>query len=137
MGLGMDLVDLASFRELYGQVDTNLDRIFSPSEIADAGQTDERWKHLAGRFAAKEAALKALGCGLQDGISLTDIVVVRSQTGAPSLEISGGALAEACKLGIDSWLLSISYLETVAAAAVVLAFSRGPRKVIRRASRSA
>jgi holo-[acyl-carrier protein] synthase len=84
IGIGLDLVELASFRHLYGQSDSDLTRIFSDQEIADAGIDVNYLDHLAGRFAAKEAALKALGCGLQDGISLTDIIVVRQPTGAPN-----------------------------------------------------
>jgi holo-[acyl-carrier protein] synthase len=136
IGVGFDLVDLASFRDLYSQPDTDLARVFSIQEISDAGHGADRFLHLAARFAAKEAALKALGCGLQDSIALTDVVVVRQETGAPRLEMSGGALQEARRLGVDGWLLSITHLDSMAGA-VAIAFSTGPRKAIRRASRSA
>ena len=135
IGVGLDFVDLASFCDLYGQPDTDLTRVFSSREIADAGEGADRFLHLAARFAAKEAALKALGCGLQDCIALTDVVVVRQPTGAPRLKVSGGALHEARRLGVDDWLLSMSHLDSMAGA-VAIAFSRGPRKVTRRASRS-
>jgi holo-[acyl-carrier protein] synthase len=125
IGIGIDLVDVPSFKLMYGSSDTDLTRIFSNDEISYAGSEEARFIHLAARFAAKEATLKALGCGLQEGISLTDIVVLRLPSGAPVLQLSGGALDEASRLGITSWLLSLTHLEA-AAGAVAVAFSTGP-----------
>jgi holo-[acyl-carrier protein] synthase len=136
IGIGLDLIDLPSFRKLYGEPDTDLTRVFSSQELLDAGDDSDRLARLAARLAAKEATLKALGCGLQDGMSLTEIVVVRQATGAPSLELSGEVLDEAHRRGIDSWLVSLTHEEAVAGA-VAIAFSAGPRKQTRRASRSA
>jgi len=126
IGIGIDLVDVISFRQIYGSSDTDLTRVFSDGEISYAGNEESRYLHLAARFAAKEAALKALGCGLQDGISLTDIVVSKLASGAPLLELSGGALREADNLGVRGWLLSLTHLET-AAGAVAVAFTTGPK----------
>jgi holo-[acyl-carrier protein] synthase len=125
IGIGIDLVDLESFKIMYG-VETDLARIFSDEEIAYSGNSDSRFVHLAARFAAKEAALKALGCGLQDGISLTDITVLKLASGAPQLELMRGALHEANRLGVDGWMISLTQIE-VAAAAVAVAFSTGPK----------
>jgi holo-[acyl-carrier protein] synthase len=126
IGIGIDLVDVISFKQIYGSSDTDLTRIFSDDEISYAGNEESRYLHLAARFAAKEAALKALGCGLQDGISLTDIVVSKLSSGAPLLKLSGGALREADHLGVSGWLLSLTHLET-AAGAVAVAFTTGPK----------
>jgi holo-[acyl-carrier protein] synthase len=124
VGIGLDLVDIESFTAIYSQPESDLSRIFTPQEIVDAGEGDTRFTHLAGRFAAKEAALKALGSGLQDGLSLTDIVVVRQPTGAPTLELVGGVLLQARRLHVDAWRVSISYGGGVAAA-VAIALSTG------------
>jgi holo-[acyl-carrier protein] synthase len=126
IGIGIDLVDIPSFKLMYGSSDTDLTRIFSDDEISYAGNEEIRFIRLAARFAAKEATLKALGCGLQDGISLTDIVVQNLPSGAPLLQLSGGALQEASRLGVSSWLLSLTHLEA-AAGAVAVALSTGPR----------
>lgn len=126
IGIGIDLVDLASFKLMYGADDTDLTRVFSDDEISYAGHDDGRFMYLAARFAAKEAALKALGCGLQDGISFTDITVLKLASGAPQLQLCGGALHEAHRLGINGWMLSLTHLET-AAGAVAVAFSTVPR----------
>jgi holo-[acyl-carrier protein] synthase len=126
IGIGIDLVDVPSFKLMYGSSETDLTRIFSDDEISYAGNGEGRFVHLAARFAAKEAALKALGCGLQDGISLTDIVVLTIPSGAPLLQLNGGALQEAHRLGVSNWLLSLTHLEA-AAGAVAIAFSTGPK----------
>jgi holo-[acyl-carrier protein] synthase len=126
IGIGIDLVDVPSFKIMYGSVDTDLSHVFSDDEISYSGHDERRFIHLAARFAAKEAALKALGCGMQDGISLTDIVVFNLPSGAPKLRLTGGALREADRLGVSDWLLSLTHLET-AVGAVVIAFSVGPK----------
>jgi holo-[acyl-carrier protein] synthase len=124
IGIGIDLVEIESFTELYAPPESDLTRIFTVEELADCGDSDSRFMHLAGRFAAKEAALKALGCGLQNGLSLTDIRVVRQPSGAPSIELAGATLIEALRLGVDTWRVSITY-GGITAAAVVIALSSG------------
>jgi holo-[acyl-carrier protein] synthase len=126
IGIGIDLVDLPSFKLIYGSADTDLSRVFSDGEISYSGNEERRFVHLAARFAAKEAALKALGCGVQDGISLTEIEVLKLSSGAPKLQLSGGALQEANRLGVSDWVLSLTHLET-AAGAVAIAFSAGAK----------
>lgn len=126
IGIGIDFVDLPSFETLYGSSETDLTRIFTSDELSYAGHGRERFLRLAARFAAKEAALKALGCGLQDGISLVDISVEILTSGAPQLTISGGALQEADRLGVSRWLVSLTHLEA-AAGAVVVALSALPK----------
>ncbi|MFM9956562.1 MAG: holo-ACP synthase [Phycisphaerales bacterium] len=78
-----------------------------------------RLEYLAGRFAAKEGVLKALGTGLSGGVKWTDIEVARSPSGAPDLRLSGSARARAEELGIAGWLVSISHAAGVAIASVI------------------
>ena len=126
IGIGLDLVELDGFKKLYGAPETDLKYIFADEEIAYAGKSEERLVRLAGRFAAKEAALKAMGCGLQDGIALAEVVVLHEDSGPPRLELRGGALEEAKRRRIDSWLISLTYMET-AAGAVAVALSAEPK----------
>ena len=95
-----------------------LQRVFTPNELADCGQ---RVESLAGRFAAKEAAAKALGTGLwREGIGWTDIEIRRDgATGAPSLVLHGAAAAHAADLGLAEWSLSIAHDRSRALAFVV------------------
>src|SRR4051812_25699640 len=91
IGLGFDATDvgrIAPAIERYG--DRFLKRIFTPGEIAYATRRRVPAIHFAGRFAAKEAAMKALGTGHSQGVLWRDIEVVR-HGGPPQLQFQGGA----------------------------------------------
>ncbi|MEM9064682.1 MAG: holo-ACP synthase [Planctomycetota bacterium] len=119
VGHGVDLIEVTrirAMRERHGE--HFLRRIFAPEEFKpflDQKRCDE---HLAARFAAKEAAAKALGTGFV-GIAWTDIVVERSG-GPPTIRLSGGAEAVAARLGVQRIHLSMSHTEGHAVASVVL-----------------
>lgn len=117
---GVDLVEvarIASLLEEHGQ--RFLDRCFTAAEQAYAQDNRRRAEHLAGRFAAKEAVLKALGTGLSDGIAWTDVEVVRLDSGKPTIHLHARALEIASGLGIERWHLSISHTAGHAMASVV------------------
>jgi holo-[acyl-carrier protein] synthase len=119
-GHGIDLVDAARIaRMLDDHGERFLDRCFCPSEIDLAGDGKRRLEHLAGRFAAKEAVLKALGVGWRDGIAWTDMEIVRQPSGAPALRLSGRTAELAAAAGITRWLISISHIETHAIGSAV------------------
>ena len=75
---------------------------------------------FAARFAAKEAAAKALGTGIQAGVGWLDIEVVRAMSGKPSLLLHGRAAAIASRLGAIRFLVSLSHTRTQALAQVIL-----------------
>jgi len=95
LGTGADIVNIDRIAKLLAaQGDKFLQRCFTPAEQDYAARkTDDmaRAGALAKRFAAKEACAKALGTGIADGISFTDIGVVHNEKGAPSLELTGAA----------------------------------------------
>jgi holo-[acyl-carrier protein] synthase len=99
--------------------DRFLTRCFTKAERDYAGQHKRRAEHLAARFAAKEAVMKALGTGLQHGIAWTDIAVDRSASGAPFITLTGEAASTAARLGLRRWALSLSHTGTMAIASVV------------------
>src|SRR6476660_6334701 len=91
LGLGIDATDIpriASAFERYGE--RFLRRVFTEGEIAYCTRRRNPVPHLAGRFAAKEAAMKALGTGHSRGVLWKDIEVVRL-SGPPQLRLHGGA----------------------------------------------
>lgn len=95
-------------------------RVFTEGEQRYAEMSPvRRAERYAVRFAAKEAALKALGTGLRGGIHWTDIEVVASLSGAPQLILRGEAGAVAERLGIDRWIVSMSHSGGVAIASVI------------------
>jgi holo-[acyl-carrier protein] synthase len=121
VGHGVDVVEVARIAEMRERhADRFLERCFTPAErdyaAAGAKRTDE---HLAGRFAAKEAALKAIGTGWRSGISWTDVEIVIEASGAPRLEVTGRAAEIARELGVQRWHVSISHTDRHAMASVI------------------
>lgn len=124
VGIGIDLVDLARFAASAARHDDALmDRLFTPREraFAEGRRGSARDAHFAGRFAAKEAAMKALGTGLAQGIRWHDVeVVATAQHAPPSLELHGAAAAALeARGGARTWV-SITHSEQAAAAVVIL-----------------
>lgn len=120
VGLGIDLTEVSRISEMVIEHgDHFVERCFTARE-ADVGRGGRRWaEHLAARFAAKEAVLKALGTGLTGGISWTDIEIVVEATGRPTVVLRGAAAARAATLGVSSWHVSLTHTQTHAAAVVV------------------
>ena len=118
---GVDIVQVARIASMLGaHADRFRERCFTPEEIAYCeSHPARRAEHYAVRFAAKEAALKALGTGWSEGIAWTDVEVVRSPAGVPSLALHGPAQARAHDIGLVSWALSLSHTESLALASVV------------------
>ena len=113
---GVDIIEIPRIKQVldrYGQ--RFLDRVFTPDEIA---YCRGRAPNLAGRFAAKEAAMKALGTGVR-GVSWKDIEVIRADSGAPSLRLHGRAEKRAERLQVGEMSLSISHSREYAVAFVV------------------
>jgi holo-[acyl-carrier protein] synthase len=111
LGIGVDVVDIARFSESLERTPTLRSRLFTP------GEADLPLESLAGRFAAKEAFVKALKAPA--GMSWQDIEIINTPQGAPELELHGAALDRAKELGITTTHVSISHDTTVATAFVV------------------
>lgn len=103
--VGTDIVAVHRLQDLVDSASPLLDRVFTASERADTADVAQR---LAGRWAAKESALKALGAGV-DQIALRDVEVVRQASGAPQLRLHGAAATAARGLELSSWSVSISH----------------------------
>ena len=110
-GIGVDVVDLARFTSSLERTPELRSRLFTEAESALSVES------MAGRFAAKEAFVKALKAPA--GMSWQDIEVVTDAAGAPSFELHGAAVARAKELGITATHLSISHDTSVATAFVV------------------
>jgi holo-[acyl-carrier protein] synthase len=120
IGHGVDIVETSRIEKLMGEhPERFLERVFTAGEQADSDSPKRQHEHLAARFAAKEAALKALGTGWSQGIGWTDIEVVRAENGKPSLCVTGRAAEIAADLGIQSWFVSLSHISDCAIASVI------------------
>ncbi len=94
IGLGSDLVDIRRIEAVIAKHGERfLERVFTPTERAKAERRTERVRAstYAKRFAAKEAASKALGTGFRDGVFFRDLGVVNLRSGQPTLALTGGA----------------------------------------------
>jgi len=117
VGLGVDVVEVARVSRLTSQHRNRfMARCFAEGEVRRADDA----AHIAGLLAAKEAAFKALGTGWDGGVGWRQVVVHRSPTGAPVLELEGAAAERAAELGVTRRLLSISHDAGVAVAVVIL-----------------
>ena len=121
LSIGIDLVEVERIERAATRLGPRfLERLFTPAEIAYCTPRASRFVHYAGRFAAKEAALKALGTGWAQGISWRQIEILTSESGAPHLVLHGAALDRATRLGAARALVSISHTRGLAIAQVVL-----------------
>lgn len=119
--LGLDLTEvdrIAGVLERHGE--RFLARVFRPGELRRSRRHPRAFaEHVAGRFAAKEAAMKALGLGWR-GLAFRDIEVGRDERGKPRLALHGGALERARALGVLQTEVSITHGRDIAAAVVAL-----------------
>jgi holo-[acyl-carrier protein] synthase len=120
IGLGLDATEIqriAAAIERYG--DRFVQRIFTEGEIAYCRRKRDAASSFAARFAAKEAAMKALGTGHTQGVYWTGIEVVR-RFGPPQLRLHDGAAARAERMGVTGSLLTLTHSRDLAIAHVIL-----------------
>lgn len=113
---GVDRVDLAEFRRIVALGGDGF--LASVYTVEERAHCEGRLEKLAARFAAKEAATKALGTGIRT-ISLTEVEVITAPNGQPRLQLHGRAHDRAASLGICSISVSLTHTSTAAEAFVV------------------
>jgi holo-[acyl-carrier protein] synthase len=120
IGLGFDATDIPRIAEIIERYGVRFtDRIFTAIEVAYCTRRRAPAIHYAGRFAAKEAAMKALGTGHSHGVLWRDVEVVR-RGGPPQLQLHGGAALRFAAMGGLSSLVTITHSETLALAQVII-----------------
>jgi holo-[acyl-carrier protein] synthase len=93
IGIGSDLIDIRRVEKLLAEFgDRFIKRLFTTEEIAKAQRRADPIPTYAKRFAAKEACSKALGTGIHQGVYFRDMGVVNLPSGAPTMQLTGGAL---------------------------------------------
>ena len=121
VGTGIDIAEVPRIRqsiERFG--DRFLHRIYTTGEIRYCDSKANRVERYAARFAAKEAAMKALGTGWSRGVRWRDCEVVRMPGGRPTIAFHGKAAEHASRLGVKNAALSISHTSEQAIAQVIL-----------------
>jgi holo-[acyl-carrier protein] synthase len=103
---GVDLSEIDRVAEVIARHGKRfLERIYTPAELEQCGK---RTESLAGRFAAKEAVAKALGCGIGD-VGWKEIEILGDEQNAPVLILHGAAKLKASELGLTNWSVSLSH----------------------------
>jgi holo-[acyl-carrier protein] synthase len=121
IGTGVDLAEVSRIKaslERFG--DRFRNRVFTPGEIAYVERKANKYERYAGRFAAKEAGMKAIGTGWRRGVRWQDFEVVNLPSGRPTLKLYGVAADTARQLGVTAIQLSITHTSELGMAHVIL-----------------
>ncbi len=116
VGIGVDVVSIERLTGSLARRPALYQRLFTPGELIDPDGQPRLVHSLAGRFAAKESAAKAIGGG---GFPWTDVEVVLDDLGRPSLIVTGKVAARAAELGVTRWHVSIAHDGGVATSTVI------------------
>jgi holo-[acyl-carrier protein] synthase len=121
LGTGIDIIEIDRIAQSIDRFGSRfLHRIFTPGEIAYCNRKKNAAESYAARFAAKEAGAKALGTGIQHGVTWKELEVRREPGRRPTLHFSGRAGQLAARMGVRNIALSLTHSTTVAMAAVHL-----------------
>jgi holo-[acyl-carrier protein] synthase len=120
VGLGTDLIEIERVQQSLDRFgDRFMQKVFTDGEIAYCQRKKHAAESFASRFAAKEAAAKALGTGISRGIGWKEIEVCRQPGERPTLRLSGRAAERAATLGARNLHLTLTHSRDVAMAVVV------------------
>ena len=121
VGHGIDLCGVERIRRmLEAHGDHFLERTYTEAEVAYARRRKKGFEEtLAGRFAAKEAVMKALGTGWRDGVEFRGIEILNHPSGQPYVVLHGTTAEKARSLGITAWHITITHTEDLAVASAI------------------
>jgi holo-[acyl-carrier protein] synthase len=120
VGLGLDIAEIDRIEAAIKRHGAPfLERLFTPAEVAYCESHKAKYERYAARFAAKEAAMKALGTGWSHGVRWRDIEVTREPSGKPTLRLAGVAADIAKRMGVKNISLSITHSGNLALAEVI------------------
>lgn len=125
IGIGIDIVEVRRISRALQGGDKMANRVFTEDELEYCRARKNQFQHFAGRFAAKEAALKALGTGWQEGIRWKDVEVVPGELGKPRLNFYGRAKEFFEASGAREAHVTITHAKEYAVAAVVIEADAG------------
>jgi holo-[acyl-carrier protein] synthase len=120
VGLGLDIAEIDRVEAAIARHGVAfLNRVYTPREVAYCERHKHKYERYAARFAAKEAAMKALGTGWRRGVRWRDIEVANAPSGKPTLNLAGVARQFADRLGVKEISLSITHSGNLALAQVI------------------
>jgi len=120
VGLGLDIAEIDRIEAAIARHGAPfVERLYTPREVSYCEKHKNKFERYAGRFAAKEAAMKALGTGWRQGVRWRDIEVVREPSGKPTLLLEGVAREFADRMGVKNISLTITHSGNFALAQVI------------------
>ena len=120
VGVGLDLCEVPRMARALDRHGTRfIEKVFRRGEVRRSPESPAYAEHVAGLFAAKEAAMKALGTGMR-GVAFRELAIVRAPGGPPRLALFGRALECGTRLGVTGAHVTITHTRELAAAVVVL-----------------
>ena len=119
-GIGIDILDIHLFTESFNKSKRFCKRVFTENEIVYCESKLNKQQHYSVRFAAKEAVLKAIGTGWNEGAQWTQIEIKNDRNGKPTFICTGEVLKKLYEKNICNLYLSLSHSETKAIAFVIL-----------------
>jgi holo-[acyl-carrier protein] synthase len=119
-GIGTDLIEVARVAEKAGKTTGFKELVFSEKEIAYCESKAHQYEHYAARFAAKEAFFKAIGTGWRNGTAFNEVEILNDEQGKPYLQLLGKTAATMEALGIGKISVSLSHLNSIASAIVII-----------------
>ena len=120
VGMGVDIAEIDRIQAAINRSGPRfIERLFTPAEIEYCERHKNRYERYAGRFAVKEAAMKALGTGWRHGVRWVDIEVTNLPSGKPTLNLTGVAGKFAAQLGVNNISISITHSGNFALAQVI------------------
>jgi len=110
IGIGVDIVEIARIQRIIERTGERfLRKVFTANERTYCASKRRPWESYAGRFAAKEAVLKAIGTGLTAGAALADVEILRTENGAPLVQLHHKTYLLAQERGIQHILLTLAH----------------------------
>jgi holo-[acyl-carrier protein] synthase len=121
IGTGVDIVEISRIKNAAKKWKKSfLEKIFTEKELEYSNEKTSSYQHLAARFAAKEAVVKALGSGLTSRMEWKDIEVWNEQSGKPNVRLDGEVKRISKDMGVKDIIISMSHTRTYAIANVIL-----------------
>lgn len=118
-GIGIDLIEVEKIAKSIGS-EAYLRKVFTEAEIKECRSVSNSAERLAGKFAAKEAFMKAVGKGIRQGVWFTQIEVLNEESGAPHVRVSGEMESSMKDMGLKNIHVSVTHTKSTAAAIVIL-----------------
>jgi holo-[acyl-carrier protein] synthase len=123
---GIDIVGVDRLRRLVEDHAEREREVFTAGELEYCNGKRRRYEHMAARFAAKEAVLKAFGTGIRQRMRWTDVEVVSESNGRPRIVLGGAVAAYAERHGLRDLDVSLTHTEGLALAQAITLWERGP-----------